>query len=52
MPYFSNQPGPTPSEDLPMPLSVKEKIKNKSDAIAQNMGKRKQPEDASGRIKQ
>ena len=33
MPYFSNAPGPTPCEELPMPASVMERIKNKSDAM-------------------
>ena len=48
MPYFSNTPGPTPCEDLPMPLSVLDQIKNKSEALSKNLSKRKLPEDSSG----
>jgi hypothetical protein len=49
MPYFSNAPGPTPCEDLPLPLSVMEQIKNKSDALGRNnLSKRKPSEEAAG----
>lgn len=50
MPYFSNAPGPTPSELLPHPTSILEKIKNKSDALAKNgsMGKRKHSDENIG----
>jgi hypothetical protein len=50
MPYFSNPPGPTPSELLPHPTSILEKIKNKSDALAKNgaMGKRKHSDENIG----
>jgi hypothetical protein len=52
MPYFSNSPGPTPCEDLPLPLSVMEQIKIKSDALSRNnLSKRKPSEEASGRFK-
>lgn len=47
LPYFSNHPGPTPCEDLPHPLSILEKIKNKSDALRNNTSKRKHSEDNS-----
>ena len=48
MPYFSSAPGPTLCEDLPLPLSVMENIKNKSDALSKNISKRKLSEEASG----
>jgi hypothetical protein len=50
MPYFNNPPGPTPSELLPHPTSILEKIKNKSDALAKNgsMGKRKHSDENLG----
>jgi hypothetical protein len=47
MPYFSNAPGPTPSEELPQPLSVMEQIKNVSDASRNT--KRKLSEETSGK---
>jgi hypothetical protein len=53
MQYFSNPPGPTLPEDLPLPISVAEQIKNKSDALKNNNfnnnnGKRKLSEETSG----
>ena len=54
MPYFSNPPGPTLPEDLPLPISVAEQIKNKSEALKNNNfnnnnnGKRKLSEETSG----
>ena len=53
MPYFSNPPGPTLPEDLPLPISVAEQIKIKSDALKNNNnnnfnGKRKLSEETSG----
>jgi len=52
MPYFSNAPGPTPCEQLPHPMSILEKIKNKSDALAKNgaNGKRKHSDENLGFI--
>jgi cyclin-dependent kinase 7 len=52
MPYFSNAPGPTPCEQLPHPMSILEKIKSKSDAIAKNgaNGKRKHSDENLGFI--
>jgi len=47
LPYFSNYPGPTACEDLPHPLSILEKIKNKSDMLRNNAGKRKHSDDNS-----
>lgn len=48
MPYFSNAPGPTPCEELPLPMSVTEAIRNKSDALSRNISKRKLSEETSG----
>ena len=51
MPYFSNAPGPTPSEELPHPKSILEKIKNKSDAINKsNLAKRKLSDENAGKF--
>lgn len=47
LPYFSNSPGPTKCEELPHPLSILEKIKNKSDQIRTNGSKRKHSDDNS-----
>ncbi len=48
MPFFSNSPGPTRGEDLPHPMSILEKLKNKSDMLRTNASKRKHSEDNSG----
>lgn len=49
MPYFSNAPGPTPSENLPQSMSILEQKKNKADALAKNASKRKLSDETSGR---
>ncbi len=48
MPYFSNAPGPTPISELPQPATIAEQIKNKSDALKANAGKRKLTDETSG----
>lgn len=47
MPYFSNQPGPTPYQDLPLPQSIVDRIKAKSDFLAKQ-SKRKLSEETAG----
>jgi hypothetical protein len=49
LPYFSSQPGPTPYHELPLPQSILDKIKAKSDALA-NQSKRKLPDESSGEM--
>jgi hypothetical protein len=41
--------GPTLPEQLPLPLSVTENIKNKSDLLSRNSSKRKLSDETSGK---